>query len=128
MIQLGIDEKKRLYLSSGASFAGETGTTGSLTLPLYFGGVAFASFDAGNLYIKYGDNYAAIELEAMAGTVAFDVPDAVLGEAGTIKIWAEFTADSGAITQKTSVLDYIVGAAETYVASEAVADGEGGAE
>lgn len=131
MIHFAIDAEKRLSFVSGRAFAGDKGTTAIIDLPTLFGGLALADFDAGNIYIKYGDAYEAIELSALTGTVPFDIADAVFGEAGTITVWAEFSDTEGNLIQKTCLLQYIVEASETYsapAASEDGAEGAGGTE
>ena len=131
MIQFGISMDKRFYVSSGNSYAGEKGTTATVDLPDMLGGVALSAFDAGAVYAKYGtsgsEEYAEIELAALTGVQSIDIPDAVLAVAGTVIFWAEFTADSGNVVQKTALLPYIVGASETYSAPEqAPAENNGG--
>lgn len=118
MIQLGISAEKKLFLQGGSAFAGDKGTTATISLPTYFGGVAIGEFDEGNIYIKYGSDYAEIALEGLTGNQDIDIPDEALAESGFITIWGEFTADSGAVVQKTSLLQFAVGASETYVAPQ----------
>ena len=124
MINLIIGADKKLALSSGASFAGEKGTVASVALPGTIAGDALSGFDGGALYIKYGDAYAELEFDSLSGTQEVDIPDAALAEAGTITLWAELTGGSGDIVVKTSLMPYVVGAGETYVAPEAAGGGE----
>lgn len=128
MIQLGIDESRRLYLMAGKAFAGDKGTTATVALPTMFGGLALSGFDTGYIYIKYGDTYEAIELAALSGTVEIEPADAVFAEAGTVKIWAEFSDTGGDLLQKSSVLSYIIETSETYTAPEASQETEPGTE
>ena len=126
MLYLGINTEKRFYLSNGVSFAGEKGVTAELALPSTIDGETLSGFDAGAVYIKYGDAYAEITLSALTGTLTLEIPDEALASEGTIYFWAEFSADSGDVVRKTSLLPYIVGSSETYSAPEGASDGEGG--
>ena len=128
MIQLGIDNTKRLYLIAGRSFAGDKGTTGSVEMPTTFGGVNLSAFDTGYVYIKYGEVYEQIELAGLTGTQIISFDDAIFAEAGTISIWAELQDTNGDLVQKTSILNYIVEAAETYSAPAEAEPGAGGEE
>ena len=69
---------------------------------------------------------AMMAFDSLTGDQEVDIPDAALAEAGSITFWAELSGDPGDIIVKTSLLPYVVGAGETYVAPEAAEGGSGG--